>query len=230
MGVASNAIQRTDRSVYVTLLTGLRRKSSQRLSLRLLRMQRKRWTSVFPSEASCINFGHSAQGDARAVELPPRSNSMGRMESAQLRAKRGSKPRERLLDAAYDLFGAHGVSQVGIDSILAKSGFAKASLYDNFQSKEDLAIAFLERREELWTRAWLETEIKRRASDPEGRLLAIFDASDTWFQTTDFEGCPFIKVLLESRVSSRLHGAAATHLSRVRAIIHGLAQQANLSD
>ena len=142
---------------------------------------------------------------------------MGRMESAQLRAKRGSKPRERLLDAAYDLFGAHGVSQVGIDSILAKSGCAKASLYDNFQSKEDLAIAFLERREELWTRAWLETEIKRRASDPEGRLLAIFDAFDAWFRTTDFEGCPFIKVLLESRVSSRLHRAAATHLSRVRA-------------
>jgi AcrR family transcriptional regulator len=38
------------------------------------------------------------------------------------------KPRERLLGAAYDLFAAKGIGQVGIDTILAKSGCAKASL------------------------------------------------------------------------------------------------------
>ncbi len=52
-----------------------------------------------------------------------------------------------------------GVGQVGIDTILAKAGCAKASLYSNFGSKVELAIAVLERREAVWTRAWLEAEI-----------------------------------------------------------------------
>jgi AcrR family transcriptional regulator len=147
---------------------------------------------------------------------------------SKLRGKTGIKPRDRLLDAAYELFAAHGVSQVGIDTILAKSSCAKASLYSNFRSKDDLAIAFLDKREALWTRAWFETEIKRRASDPESRLLAMFDVFDGWFRRKDFEGCSFIKVLLESKINSRLHQAAATHLFNVRRIIQRLAQEANM--
>ena len=106
-------------------------------------------------------------------------------------------PRERLLAAAYDLFAAKGVNRVGIDTILEQADCAKASLYDNFSSKVDLAIAFLDRREQVWTRDWLEFEVRRRASDPEGRLLAIFDVFDGWFRKKEFEGCSFINVLLE---------------------------------
>jgi AcrR family transcriptional regulator len=149
---------------------------------------------------------------------------------SKLRGKREIRPRDRLLEAAYKLFATHGVSQVGIDTILANSGCAKASLYTNFGSKIDLAVAFLDRREALWTRAWFETEIKRRASDPDACLLAMFDVFDGWFRKEDFEGCSFIKVLLESKVNSRLHRAAANHLSNIRAIIQGLAQQANLAE
>ena len=93
-----------------------------------------------------------------------------------------ARPRERLIDAAYELFSTNGVNQVGIDTVLAKSGCAKASLYSNFDSKVDLAIAFLDRRETIWTRGWLETEINRRATSPTARLLAIFDVFDGWFQ------------------------------------------------
>lgn len=109
------------------------------------------------------------------------------------------RPRERLIDAAYELFSKDGVSQVGIDTILAKSGCAKASLYTNFKTKVELAIAFLDRRETVWTRGWLELEIKRRATSPEARLLAIFDVFDGWFHKKSFEGCSFINVLLEFR-------------------------------
>jgi signal transduction histidine kinase len=98
------------------------------------------------------------------------------------------------MDAAYELFSKDGVSQVGIDTILAKSGCAKASLYTNFKTKVALAIAFLDRRETVWTRGWLESEIKRRATDPEARLLAIFDVFDGWFHKKSFEGCSFINV------------------------------------
>jgi AcrR family transcriptional regulator len=104
---------------------------------------------------------------------------------AQRNGKDGASARERLLSAAYELFATQGINQVGIDTILVKSGCAKASLYSNFKSKLDLAIAFLDRREQIWTRTWLEAEIKRRATDPVDRLLAIFDVFDGWFRSED---------------------------------------------
>ena len=140
------------------------------------------------------------------------------------------RPRERLIDAAYDLFSINGVNQIGIDTILSKSGCAKASLYGNFNSKVDLAIAFLDRREAVWTRGWLETEIKQRATNPEARLLAIFDVFDGWFRKKSFEGCSFINVLLESNARSPLHRAAAIHLAKIRSIIHNLAKDAALHE
>ena len=140
------------------------------------------------------------------------------------------RPRERLINAAYDLFSKDGVSQVGIDTILAKSGCAKASLYSNFETKVDLAIAFLDRREAVWTRAWLESEIRRRAKTPQGRLLAIFDVFDGWFHKKSFEGCSFINVLLESKADSPVRKAAAIHLGKIRAIVRGLAEEANLRE
>jgi AcrR family transcriptional regulator len=140
------------------------------------------------------------------------------------------RPRERLIDAAYELFSKDGVSRVGIDTILTKSGCAKASLYTNFKSKVELAIAFLDRREAVWTRGWLESEIKRRATSPEARLLAIFDVFDGWFHKKSFEGCSFINVLLESKADSPVRRAAAVHLAKIRAIVRGLAEEANLQE
>src|SRR5262249_46451942 len=136
---------------------------------------------------------------------------------AKVQVRKTIKPRERLLDAAYHLFATNGISQVGIDTILAKSGCAKASLYSNFQSKVDLAVAFLERREAVWTRGWLEAEIKRIASAPERRLLAIFDVFDDWFRKRTFEGCSFINVLLESKADSSVRFAAPAPLSTLLA-------------
>jgi AcrR family transcriptional regulator len=138
--------------------------------------------------------------------------------------------RERLLDAAYYLFSRQGVNRVGIDTILERSGCAKASLYAHFESKLDLAIAFLERRDELWTRGWLEAGIKQRSSDPTEQLMVVFDLLDGWFARLDFEGCPFTHVLLETDPDSPLHQAALTHLAKVRTIISGVARDAGLRE
>jgi AcrR family transcriptional regulator len=144
--------------------------------------------------------------------------------------KAQASARERLLTAAYELFATRGINQVGIDTILANSGCAKASFYGNFKSKLDLAIAFLDRREQVWTRDWLKEEIERRAMDPVDRLLAIFDVFDGWFHSEGFEGCSFINVLLEASAGSPLHRASAFHLAKIRAIILGLAEAAGFVD
>ncbi len=138
--------------------------------------------------------------------------------------------RQKILGAAYNLFATQGVAQVGVDRVIAKSGCAKASLYNQFGSKEGLAMAFLDRREEIWTRNWLQNEVMCRADAPADRLLAIFDIFDEWFRRTDFEGCSFINVLLETEHNSPVNRHAAAHLVKIRDILHGFAEEAGLAD
>ena len=98
--------------------------------------------------------------------------------------------RERILDSAYELFSQNGIRAVGIEAVLAHSGVARQTLYRHFESKQNLVIAFLERREEVWTRRWLQDEVEARESDPAERLLAIFDVFDEWFRSRASRGAP----------------------------------------
>jgi AcrR family transcriptional regulator len=139
--------------------------------------------------------------------------------------------RERLLSAAYELFSRQGVQAVGVDAIIERSGVARQTLYRHFGSKQDLVIAFLERREELWTRGWLQTEVQRRAVAPQDQLLAIFDVFDEWFRTPDFEGCSFINVMLEHPDPSHpVNRAGAAYLAGIRHFLEDLARRAGIAD
>ena len=75
------------------------------------------------------------------------------------RREGGSDARERLLAAAYELFSREGIQAVGIDAIIERSGVARQTMYRHFASKQELVLAFLERREELWTQGWLAAEV-----------------------------------------------------------------------
>jgi AcrR family transcriptional regulator len=142
---------------------------------------------------------------------------------------RSSDVRERILDAAYDLFSRHGVRGVGIDAVIERSGVARMTLYRHFSSKETLALAFLQRREQKWSRDWLQELVEGRTSDPVGRLLGIFDAFDEWFQQDTFEGCAFISVLLETAgTGGPLCQASIECLARVRTFLAGLATEAGI--
>lgn len=143
-------------------------------------------------------------------------------------ARQSGNARERILQAAYKLFSERGIGNVGIDAIVSESGCAKSSLYNNFASKEALALAFLKDREVAWTKNWLEDSINALASTPEGRLLAVFDVFDGWFRRDDFEGCSFINVLLESEKQSPIRNAAGAHLANIRDILKKLAESARL--
>jgi AcrR family transcriptional regulator len=139
--------------------------------------------------------------------------------------------RTRILAAAYDLFSRSGIRAVGIDAIIARSGVARMTLYRHFVSKEELVLAYLELREERWTRGWLQEEVEARADDPADRLLAVFDVFDPWFRRDDFEGCAFIRVMLESIDGEEAVRAASTaSLTRIRAFLEGLARDAGVTD
>ena len=138
--------------------------------------------------------------------------------------------RERILDSSYDLFSRRGVRDVGIDEVIDHAGVAKATLYRHFSSKDDLVLAFLERRERLWTLGWVDVEARRRGDTPEAQLLAIFDAFDEWFHRDDFEACAFVNILLEMGPSHPTGVACARHLENIRVVISKLADEAGLRE
>ena len=139
--------------------------------------------------------------------------------------------RERILDAAYGLFSKRGIRAVGTEEVLARADVAKSTLYRHFPSKEALILAFLQRREQRWTREFVEEEARRRGSTPRERLLAMFDVFDEWFHRDDFEGCSFINVLLEmGDLDSPLGKASAAHLEYIRSVVRALAEDVGMQD
>lgn len=139
-------------------------------------------------------------------------------------------PRTRILETAYDLFVRRGVRGVSVEEIAERAGVAKATLYRHFRSKDDLVLAFLARREQLWTLGFVELEARRRGSSPEEKLLAIFDVFDEWFGRDDFEACSFINVLLELSSGHPAGRASVEHLENIRAVVRTLAEEAGLRD
>jgi AcrR family transcriptional regulator len=154
-----------------------------------------------------------------------------RKAADRARADEQESGRERLSRAAYELFSREGVQAVGVDAIIARAGTAKMTLYRNFPSKNDLILEFLRRREQLWTREWLEAESRRRGETPREQLLAIFDVFAEWFGQPDFEGCSFLTTLIE--INDREHPvrqAAVEHLANIRGYIEIVAAEAGIGD
>jgi AcrR family transcriptional regulator len=140
-------------------------------------------------------------------------------------------PRERILKAAYDLFSRRGIRAVGTDEVIERADVARATLYRHFATKNDLVLAVLERREQLWTHGLIEDQSHLRGNTPEERLLAIFDVMHDWFQDRDgYEGCSFINVLLELGPDHPAGQASIVHIDNVRAIVRQRATAAGLND
>ncbi len=139
--------------------------------------------------------------------------------------------RERVGRAAYELFSREGIRAVGVDAVIARAGTAKMTLYRNFPSKDELILDFLRRREQLWTREWLEAESRQRGETPREQLLAIFDVFSEWFSRPDFEGCSFLTTMIEVNDSEHpVHQAAVGHLANIRAYVGELAAAAGVAD
>ena len=145
--------------------------------------------------------------------------------------ERYAQRRERILSAAYELFSRSGVRAVGVDAITEHAGVAKMTLYRNFKGKNELAMAFLQQREERWLTDWVQAETQARATTPAQRLLAIFDIFTEWFERDDFEGCPFVTSLLEfDDREDPVRQACVRHLANVRAYLCELATEAGALD
>jgi AcrR family transcriptional regulator len=162
------------------------------------------------------------RGDAKAARQPGDAKAASRNHAA---AHEQRSARQRLLDAANELFYAEGVQTVGIDRIIDQAGVAKASLYNTFGSKEALIGAYLESRHE--GTAGRLTKALDTISDPREKLLAVFDAQGELFTQPDFQGCAFVAASAEAPPGGTIEKAANNFRAWIRAMFVELATQAS---
>jgi AcrR family transcriptional regulator len=136
--------------------------------------------------------------------------------------------RERLLDAADELFYEEGIHIVGIDRVIEKAGVAKASLYSTFGSKDELVRAYLNRRyDQRRTRI---TEWLTRYDTPRAKLLGVFDALGDSIAQPGYHGCAFANATAESSRGSVAEQVTQEFRGWIRTLFSGLAADAGATD
>lgn len=103
--------------------------------------------------------------------------------------------RERILHRAHQLFYQHGIRATGVDKIIAAAGVTKVTFYRHFPAKNELVLAFLERRHQRWIHAFQQT--LARESQRQAEIPALLAALESWFTQPDFRGCAFINAASE---------------------------------
>lgn len=145
---------------------------------------------------------------------------------AQERPSRSA--RQRLLDAADELFYDEGVHTVGIDRIIEHAGVAKASLYNAFGSKEELIEAYLDSRHARTTERL--ADAVGRHTDPVERVYAVFDAQAEMLAQPNFRGCAFMSASAEAPPGGVIEHAADSYRADIRGLLTGLAADAGALD
>ena len=95
--------------------------------------------------------------------------------------------RQTIIETASDLFYQNGYSLTGINEIIKEAGIAKATLYSDFRSKDDICIAYLRYKNETFLEM-IQTYVAKKPKGKE-QLLAIFDFLKQFFNGDEFNGC-----------------------------------------
>jgi AcrR family transcriptional regulator len=104
--------------------------------------------------------------------------------------------RERLIETAIELFYQEGIRAIGIDTLVARSGLSKSSLYRTFASKEELIAAFAEEQNRRFWQWWDETTTHQIGS-PHRQIEALFEGIAEQIANPHYRGCPFINLATE---------------------------------
>ena len=95
---------------------------------------------------------------------------------------------ERILETADRLFYREGIRVVGVDTVAAKIGISKRTLYNYFPSKDDLIVAYLSRRLR---------PIEESSLPPAEQILDDFDRLERAMRRDGYRGCPFVNAVAE---------------------------------
>jgi AcrR family transcriptional regulator len=146
--------------------------------------------------------------------------------------------RDRILETAGDLFYAHGIHCVGVDSIASEAGTNKMSLYRNFPSKDELVAEYLREQEREYWAVW-DATVKPYPDDPRRQLEALFDGFLARTRSKAAEagdckvsrGCALGNAAVEiSAEDESLRGIVLAYKSELRRRLRKLARDAGASE
>ena len=145
--------------------------------------------------------------------------------------KEPTTTREKLLETAIDRFYVHGFHAVGLDQILNEVGVTKTTFYNHFESKDELILEALDRRQKWESKAFTERAMEIAEGDPREMLVAIFDVFDEWFNHPDYYGCMFLNVCIEfPSPNDPIHRVGTQHYSECKDDFAELAKAAGIKE
>ncbi|ROQ66262.1 TetR family transcriptional regulator [Streptomyces sp. 840.1] len=120
------------------------------------------------------------------------------MASTLSRPSRVAKlpPRERILDAAEELFQREGIRQVGVQAIADRAETTKMAIYRHFETKDALVAEWLRIVAADYRAAFdrVEAEYPDR---PDEQILGLARFIAEGLPAISYRGCPFINSLAE---------------------------------
>jgi AcrR family transcriptional regulator len=105
-------------------------------------------------------------------------------------------PRERILQAARELFYRDGIRAVSVDALAAAAGTNKMTLYRHFASKDDLVAEYLSelsgRSDEIW-----QSVRDEHPDDAQAQLRAVLRHVSRFADEFSGRGCPLANAAVE---------------------------------
>ncbi|MET7686863.1 TetR/AcrR family transcriptional regulator [Streptomyces sp. NPDC005483] len=118
-----------------------------------------------------------------------------------------ASPRERLLEATASLT-YRGGAHIGVEALCKAAGVSKKSMYQLFDSKDELLAASLERSSSAYVAALLPAADDGRP--PRERILHAFEQVEVQAGAAEFHGCQYLAVQIE--LKDRSHpGSRVAH-------------------
>ena len=105
--------------------------------------------------------------------------------------------RQRILEAAYDLFYAEGFGRVGIDRVALQAGLTKRTLYYHFASKDALLAAMLEFHHGLALERIAGWAAPLAGTDVGSFVDALFAALALWSRERRWTGAGMTRLVME---------------------------------
>ena len=133
--------------------------------------------------------------------------------------------RQRIFDAAKELFYRNGIRAVGVEGIASLAGTTKMSLYRNFESKDELVAECLrDHKRDFWN--WWNSVIGPLAGNPRAQLLALVDAFVTARCNKESHGCPLANAIVEIHEDEHPgRKVIMEHKNEIRGRLHELCEQ-----
>jgi AcrR family transcriptional regulator len=150
------------------------------------------------------------------------------MSTQRVKSKGGRGARQRILDAASELFYREGINATGVERLAAESSVSKRTLYQHFPSKTAVVEEYLRSIEQSVADSVL-PGADAGYQTPRQRLLAVFEAPTS--RGGPLRGCPFHNAAVEA--AGALPGVQDIVRTNKRRFINGLtelAKQAGAAD